>query len=97
MSTYGKTIAYAVNNNGFSELYLRGYETGGKPLITVVDKRSQKVTLPGQGVIGGIALDRSENLVAFSFASPTRNSDIWVYDRARRSRSEEHTSELQSH
>src|SRR5258708_32490807 len=34
MSPYGSMIAYTLNREGFSELYLRHYETGGKPLIT---------------------------------------------------------------
>jgi dipeptidyl aminopeptidase/acylaminoacyl peptidase len=81
MSTYGNTIAYTTNREGFSELYLRKYETDGKPLITVVDKKSTAVKLPGQGIVGGVTFNKNQSQVAFSFSSPTRNSDIWIYDR----------------
>ena len=80
MNDSGSTIAYALNRDGFSELYLRKYETDGKPLITVVDKTSQKLALPAQGVVGGLTLSKDESKLAFSFSSATQNSDIWVYD-----------------
>jgi dipeptidyl aminopeptidase/acylaminoacyl peptidase len=80
MNDSGSTIAYVLNRDGFSELYLRKYETDGKPLITVVDKTSQKVNLPGQGVIGGLTFSKDESKLAFSFSSATQNSDVWVYD-----------------
>ncbi|HEV7701313.1 MAG TPA: S9 family peptidase [Pyrinomonadaceae bacterium] len=82
MSTYGNTIAYTINHEGFSELYLRKYETDGKPLITVVDKKSTPIKLPGQGIVGGVTFNKDESQIAFSFSSSTRNSDIWIYDRA---------------
>lgn len=80
MNDSGSTIAYVLNRDGFSELYLKKYETDGKPLITVVDKTSQKIALPAQGVIGGLTLSKDESKLAFSFSSATQNSDIWVYD-----------------
>ena len=80
MNDSGSTIAYVLNRDGFSELYLRKYETDGKPLITVVDKTSQKVALPTQGIIVGLTLSKDESKIAFSFSSATQNSDVWVYD-----------------
>jgi dipeptidyl aminopeptidase/acylaminoacyl peptidase len=80
MNASGSTIAYVLNRDGFSELYLRKYETDGKPLITVVDKTSQKVSLPAQGVLGGLTFSNDESKLAFSCSSATQNSDIWVYD-----------------
>ena len=80
MNDSGSTIAYTINRDGFSELYLRKYETDGKPLITVVDKTSQKVALPTQGIIVGLTLSKDESKIAFSFSSATQNSDVWVYD-----------------
>jgi dipeptidyl aminopeptidase/acylaminoacyl peptidase len=56
MSTYGNTIAYTLNRDGFSELLLRKYETGGKPLITVFEKTSEQVKLPGRGLVGRMSL-----------------------------------------
>ena len=80
MNDFGSTIAYVLNREGFSELYLRKYETDGKPLITVVDKSSQMVKLPVQGIIGGLTFSKDESKLAFSFSSATQNSDVWVYD-----------------
>lgn len=42
MQTYGSMIAYTVNRAGFSEIWLRGVETGGKPLIATVAKTDRK-------------------------------------------------------
>jgi dipeptidyl aminopeptidase/acylaminoacyl peptidase len=80
MNDSGSTIAYVLNRDGYSELYLRKYETDGKPLITVVEKTSQNVVLPAQGIIGGLTLSKDESKLAFSFSSATQNSDVWVYD-----------------
>ena len=80
MNASGSTIAYVLNRDGFSELYLRKYETDGKPLITVVEKASQRINLPAQGVLGGLTFSKDESKLAFSFSSATQNSDVWVYD-----------------
>ena len=80
MNTYGSNMVYTVNRDGFSELYLRKYETDGKPLITVFEPTSQQIKLPAQGIVGGIDLDDAQTKIAFSFSSATSNSDIWVYD-----------------
>ncbi len=76
----GDSIAYTVNREGFSELYLRKYETDGKPLITVVSKTAEQIKLPAQGVVGGLNIDLNHSKVAFSFSSAKNNGDIWVYD-----------------
>ena len=73
-------MAYTVNNNGFSELFLRKIETGGKPLISTVDKQAVQVKLPAQGIVGGTAFSKDGSKLAFSFSSPTQNGDVWVYD-----------------
>jgi len=80
MNSYGSHIAYTINREGFSELYLRKYETDGKPLITVVDKTAQKIDLPAQGIVDGLTLSKDESKLAFSFSSATQNSDVWVYN-----------------
>lgn len=80
MNQYGSTIAYTLNREGFSELYLRKYETDGKPLITVVDKKAEAVKLPAQGILGGMTFNKDQSKLAFSFSSATQNADIWVYD-----------------
>jgi len=80
MTQYGSKIAYLVNKDGFSELYLRKYETGGKPLITNFEKSSEMINLPGQGIVSGLTFNKDQSKLAFSFSSATRPNDIWVYD-----------------
>ncbi len=73
-------VAYTVNRDGFSELYLRKIETGGKPLISTVSAKAESIKLPAQGIIGGITISDDESKLAFSFSSATQNGDIWLYD-----------------
>ncbi|MBK9155016.1 MAG: S9 family peptidase [Chloracidobacterium sp.] len=73
-------MAYTVNNDGFSELYLRKIETGGKPLISTVAKTAEQIKLPAQGIAGGTAFSKDGSKLAFSFSSPTNNGDVWLYD-----------------
>lgn len=80
MSSYGSNIAYTANHDGVSELYLRKYETDGKPLITVIDQKAKMVKLPARGIVGGLAFNKDESKLAFSFSSATKNSDIWICD-----------------
>jgi dipeptidyl aminopeptidase/acylaminoacyl peptidase len=80
MNSYGSHIAYTINREGFSELYLRKYETGGKPLITTVSLKPEGVRLPAQGIVGGLTLSNGESKLAFSFSSARQNSDVWVYE-----------------
>jgi dipeptidyl aminopeptidase/acylaminoacyl peptidase len=82
MDPYGGKMAYAVNKDGFSELYIRGYETDGKPLITVMEKKSEPVKLPGQGIVSGLRFNSDETKLAFSLSSAISPSEIWVYDLA---------------
>lgn len=80
MGQYGNLIAYTINRDGYSEIYLRKYETGGKPLITTIGKSSEIVKLPAQGIVSGLAFNKNESHLAFSFSSSTRSGDIFVYD-----------------
>ncbi len=80
MNTLGSHIAYSVNREGFSEIYLRKMETGGKPLITTVSNIVEPVKLPTQGIVSGLNLDTAETKLAFSFSSATSSGEIWVYD-----------------
>lgn len=84
MDQNGGHIAYTINREGFSELFIRKMETDGKPLITVIDKRAEQVKLPAQGIVGGLNMDKGETKLAFSFTSATNNGDIWVYDLAKK-------------
>jgi len=73
-------LAYSVNNDGFSELYLRSIETGGKPLTSNIAKAHDQIKLPAQGVVGGTTFSNDGSKLAFSFSSPTNNGDVWTYD-----------------
>ena len=84
MQAYGSVIAYTLNRDGFSELYLRKYETDGKPLITVIDKTSEAVKLPGQGIVGGMSFNHDQSKLAFAFGSARGASEIWIYDLAKK-------------
>ena len=77
---YGNMLAYTLNREGFSELYLRKVETGGKPLITTIDAKSEKVALPADGVVGGLTFSDDGSKLAFTFSSAKHNTDIWLYD-----------------
>ncbi len=81
MNNNSSMFAYTLNADGFSDLYLRSIETGGKPLISKIAIRPEKLRLPGKGVVGGIVFSKDGSKLAFSFSSPTQNSDIWIYDR----------------
>lgn len=83
--TYGNVLAYTLNREGFSELYLRKYETGGKPLITTIDKNAEQIKLPANGVVGGLNFSENGKFLAFSFNSSKNNGDIWLYDLEKKS------------
>ncbi|HEV7644687.1 MAG TPA: S9 family peptidase [Pyrinomonadaceae bacterium] len=82
MQTYASHIAYTLNREGFSDLYLRKTETDGKPLITTIDAKAEKVQLPAQGIVGGLTFSQDESKLAFTFSSAKYNTDIWFYDLA---------------
>lgn len=73
-------MAYTVNRDGFSELYLRTIETGGKPLISTVSAKAEQIKLPSQGIAGGMTFSKDGSKMAFSFSSSKHNGDIWLYD-----------------
>lgn len=77
----GGMMAYTVNIDGYSGVYLRGIETGGKPLISTISAEDTvAVQLPGKGIVGGTTFSRDGSKLAFSFSSPTNNGDVWIYD-----------------
>ncbi len=77
----GRNFVYTVNAEGYSSLYMRGVQTGGKPLISTIAIRPSQFQLPGKGVVGGLTLSKDESKIAFTFSSAKHNSDIWIYDR----------------
>jgi dipeptidyl aminopeptidase/acylaminoacyl peptidase len=80
MPVYGNIMAYTLNRDGFSDLYLRRYETGGKPLITTIERTAEQVKLPAEGIVSGLAFNKDQSKLAFSFSSSTLPSDILIYD-----------------
>ncbi len=80
MNDYPGVMAYTVNRDGFSELYLRKVETGGKPLISTISAKAEMVKLPAQGIVGNLTFSNDESNLAFTFNSATQNGDIWLYD-----------------
>jgi dipeptidyl aminopeptidase/acylaminoacyl peptidase len=80
MLPYSDSVAYTLNREGYSELYLRKFETGGKPLITSFAKTSEAIKLPANGVVGGLTFSDDKTKLAFTFNSAKFNSDIWTYD-----------------
>jgi len=76
----GGMLAYTINKDGFSELYVRVLETDGKPLITVVREKGQPIALPGKGVVNGLSFSHDGEKLAFVFNGARFNSDVWLYD-----------------
>lgn len=74
-------MAYTVNRDGFSELYIRKIETGGKPLISNVSENAFAVlNIPAEGIVGGLTFSQDQTKLAFTFNSSLHNNDIWLYD-----------------
>jgi dipeptidyl aminopeptidase/acylaminoacyl peptidase len=72
ISDDGRMLAYTINRDGFSELYI--IETKD------VGKKSEPVKLPAQGIVGALDFSKDGNKLAFSFVSAKYNSDVWTYD-----------------
>ena len=75
MSADGRLLAYALNREGFSELYVRKLTDAG-----VAEGRDTPVVLPGKGVVGGLVFSQDGRKLAFAFAGARFNSDVWLYD-----------------
>ncbi|HEX8457626.1 MAG TPA: S9 family peptidase [Pyrinomonadaceae bacterium] len=88
MSADGRLLAYALNREGFSELYVRHLSDEGRG-----EDKDTPVTLPGKGVVGGLDFSRDGRKLAFTFAGTRYNSDVWLYDlRTRRLEQVTHAS-----
>ncbi len=72
LSDDGRTFAYTINRDGFSELYIVDAKNIGR--------KSQAVRLPAQGIVGGLDFSKDGNKLAFTFSSAKYNADIWTYD-----------------
>jgi Dipeptidyl aminopeptidases/acylaminoacyl-peptidases len=87
ISPDGGALAYTINRDGFSELFIRRLDTNGKPLITALGPKEAAVKLPGKGLVSGLEFSRDkgreasrEGKLAFTFNSSRHTSDIWTYD-----------------
>jgi dipeptidyl aminopeptidase/acylaminoacyl peptidase len=88
VSPHGDFIAYTINREGFSELYVRELETDGKPLITTVLEKGKPITLPGKGIVSGLVFSEDGSKLAFVFSGARYNADIWIYDTKTKSLSQ---------
>jgi len=79
-SPNGGMLAYTINKDGFSELYVRTLETDGKPLITVVGPKNQPVALPGKGVVSGLSFSHDGEKLALVFNGARFSADAWLYE-----------------
>lgn len=84
ISPSGGMLAYTINRDGFSELYLRTLETDGKPLITVVGPKAEPIKLPGKGVVSGLSFSKDGEKLALVFNGARFNPDVWIYDLVNR-------------
>jgi dipeptidyl aminopeptidase/acylaminoacyl peptidase len=80
VSDNGGMLAYTLNRDGFSELYVRRLNTDGKPLITALGPKGTPVKLPGNGVVGGLSFSRDGRKLALVFNGARFNADVWIYD-----------------
>lgn len=80
LSNDSSKLAYTVNSDGFSELYIRNIENGGKPLVSKVSSKADQIDLPVRGIVGGTRFSGDGTKLAFSFSSPINNGDVWLYD-----------------
>lgn len=77
VSPDARLIAYAINRDGMSELYLREMSADG-----TLGPKSAALELPGKGVATGLEFSDNNRRLAFSFSGPRFNPDVWVYDLA---------------
>jgi dipeptidyl aminopeptidase/acylaminoacyl peptidase len=80
VSANGSMLAYTVNRDGFSELYVRRLNTEGKPLITDLGPKSMPVKLPGKGILSGLSFSRDGRKLALTFDGARFNADVWICD-----------------
>jgi len=80
VSDNGGMLAYTLNREGFSELYVRRLNTDGKPLITALGPKATPVKLPGKGVVSGLSFSRDGRKLALVFNGARFNANVWLYD-----------------
>lgn len=83
VSDDGSMLAYTINRDGFSELYVREASADG-----TLGAKSAPATLPGKGLVGGLEFSRDKRKLALVFNGARYNSDVWLYDLASRALSQ---------
>ncbi|MGI9105903.1 MAG: S9 family peptidase [Pyrinomonadaceae bacterium] len=77
MSDDGQLLAYTINRDGFSELYVRKLDAAGVP---AKKDASAAVALPGKGTVGGLEFSGDAGKLALVFNGARYNADVWLYD-----------------
>lgn len=80
MSDDGRMIAYTLNHDGYSELYIRDVAPDG-----TLGVKGAPVSLPGKGVVGALRFSHDNRKLALVFNGARYNSDVWLYDLQNRS------------
>ena len=75
LSDDGRMLAYTINRDGFTELYVREVGADGQ-----LGAKPESVKLPGRGVAGGMRFSKDSSKLAFTFNGARYNSDVWLYD-----------------
>jgi dipeptidyl aminopeptidase/acylaminoacyl peptidase len=75
MSDDGRMLAYTINREGFTELYVREVNADG-----TLGPKGSPVALPGKGIAGGLEFSGNNRKLALSFSGARFNPDIWLYD-----------------
>jgi dipeptidyl aminopeptidase/acylaminoacyl peptidase len=75
LSDDGALIAYALDRDGFSELYVRAVKPNG-----ALGPKTAPLKLPAQGVVSGLEFAHDARKLAFSFNGARYNADVWLYD-----------------
>ncbi len=74
LSSDGKDLAFTVNEEGFSTLYL----------MNTRSRRARKVAGVPRGVLRGLSFARKARVLGFTLMSPTSEDDSYTYDLRRR-------------
>jgi dipeptidyl aminopeptidase/acylaminoacyl peptidase len=77
LSPNGRTLVYAVNEDGNSRLYRQAWP-GGKPQPAPVINEFTGMLVPGWE--DGLTFSPDGQRVAFAFSRPTRPTDVYVWD-----------------
>ena len=75
ISNDGRLLAYTINRDGYSELYVRELGADGR-----LGAKSEAVKLPGKGLIGVMNFSKDNSRLVFTFNGARYNSDVWLYD-----------------